>query len=92
MTSSQLISQIQLSNMPAILMGMILGILTAPAIGGWMCKIIFSLFGIRKLEFAISPVWMLLSAAGIMAVALLSAGISGLQVRSLKPVEMIMEE
>ena len=92
MTSSQLVSQIQLSNMPAILTGMVVGIVTAPAIGGWMCRIIFSLFGIRRLQFAISPVWMLLSAVGIVGVAFLSAGISGLRVRSLRPVEMIVED
>ncbi|MBR4760748.1 MAG: ABC transporter permease [Lachnospiraceae bacterium] len=92
MTSGQLIAQIQMSNMPAILTGMLIGIVSSPTLGAWMCKIIFSLFGIKKVVFAISPIWMTISAIGIVAVALLSAGICGLRVKSLKPVEMITEE
>ncbi|MCR5339499.1 MAG: ABC transporter permease [Lachnospiraceae bacterium] len=92
MTSRQLISQIQMSNMPAILTGMLLGTMLAPVVGAQMCKIIFSLFGIQQVFFEIPALWMLVSAIGIIAVALLASGLSGLRVKGLKPVEMITEE
>ncbi|MBR6316648.1 MAG: hypothetical protein IKR58_06570 [Lachnospiraceae bacterium] len=92
MTSRQLISQIQMSNMPAILTGMFLGTMLAPVVGAQMCKIIFSLFGIQQVFFEIPALWMLVSAIGIIAVALLASGLSGLRVKGLKPVEMITEE
>ena len=92
MTSAQLIGQIQMSNMPAILAGVILGTALSGFVGSQMCMIIFSLFGIRHVDFGISPAWMIASAAGIIAVALLTSGVSGLRVRGLRPGEMITED
>ena len=57
-----------------------------------MTILVFKLFGIQHIEFNISFLWMLVSAVGILVVALLASGISGLKVRRLRPVEMITED
>ncbi len=92
MTSGGLISQVMLSNIPAIVCGVLAGTLLAPSAGAWGCKAIFSMFGIRKITFDISLTAILITAAGIIAVALITSGLIGLKVRKLQPVEMITEE
>jgi len=92
MTSGGLISQVMLSNVPAIVAGVILGTLLAPTAGYWGCRAIFAMFGIKKVEFTISLVAILITAVGIISVALVTSGLFGLKVRKLQPVEMITEE
>ena len=92
MTSGQLIAQIMMSNVPAILVGMLIGVIFSQMAGGKLCVLIFSLFGIKHVDFNISFIWMIISAVGILAVALIASGLSGLKVRRLRPVEMITEE
>ncbi len=92
MTSGGLISQIMLSNVPAIVCGVIIGSILAPFAGLWGSKAIFAMFGIKKLVFDISPIAMLITAVSIIAVALVTSGLIGLKVRKLNPVEMITEE
>ena len=92
MTSGGLISQVMLSNIPAIVVGVLIGTLLAPAAGYWGCRVIFAIFGIRKIAFDISPYAILITTSGIIAVALITSGLLGLKVRRLQPVEMITEE
>ena len=92
MTSGGLIGQIMLSNIPAIVAGVVLGTLLAPTAGYWGCRAIFAMFGIKKVDFSISILAILITAAGIIAVALITSGLFGLKVRKLNPVEMIAEE
>ncbi|MBR0147525.1 MAG: hypothetical protein IJM25_12805 [Eubacterium sp.] len=92
MTSGGLIGQIMLSNIPAIVAGVVLGTLLAPTAGYWGCRAIFAMFGIKKVDFTISVLAILITAAGIIAVALVTSGLFGLKVRKLQPVEMITEE
>ena len=92
MTSGGLISQIMLSNIPAILGGVLLGTLLAQWVGIWSCKALLAMFGIRKVSFEISPLAMLITAAAIILVALITSGLQGLKVRKLQPVDMITEE
>ena len=92
MTSRELIGQIMLSNIPAIAAGILAGILLAPAAGARVTIAILSIFGITKLAFHIPAGYMLFTAAAIMTVALATAGLLGLKVRKINPVEMITEE
>lgn len=92
MTSWQLIAQIMLSNVPAIILGVLIGTAASPFCGKRMTILVFKIFGIQHIEFNISFLWMLVSAVGILVVALLASGISGLKVRRLRPVEMITED
>ena len=92
MTSGGLIVQIMLSNIPAIVTGILAGLLLAPAAGSRVSKVILSMFGIIKLSFPIPAGYMAFTAAAILAVALGTAGLIGLKVRKINPVEMITEE
>lgn len=92
MTSGQLIAQIMMSNVPAIIAGMLVGAAISKHVGKAMSKSIFSMFGITSLEFNISFIWIALTIVGIFAVALVASGVSGLKVRMLRPVEMITED
>ncbi len=92
MTSGGLIVQIMLSNIPAIATGIIAGILLAPMSGSRLTIAILSLFGIEKIPFHIPAGYMVFTGAAILAVALATAGLLGLRVRRINPVEMITEE
>ena len=92
MTSGGLISQIMLSNLPAIVTGILAGLLLAPAAGARVSKVILSMFGITKLTFPIPAEYMVFTTVTILVVALATAGLIGLRVRKINPVEMITEE
>ena len=92
MTSGGLIVQIMLSNIPAIATGIIAGILLAPMSGSRLTIAILSLFGIEKIPFHIPAGYMVFTGVAILAVALATAGLLGLRVRRINPVEMITEE
>lgn len=53
---------------------------------------ILSLFGIEKIPFHIPAGYMVFTGVAILAVALATAGLLGLRVRRINPVEMITEE
>lgn len=89
MTSGQLIAEIMMSNVPAILLGVIIGTALSQFLGSKLTLLIFSLFSIKHVDFSISITWMFISAVGILAVALAASCLSGLKVRRLHPVEMI---
>ena len=91
-TTGGLISQIMLSNMPAILVGGIIGAVFSSLVGGFGVETVFSGFGIKRVCFDIPFVYMLATVAGIVLVAVITSGLAGLKVRKLNPVEMITEE
>ena len=91
-TSGGLITQIMLSNVPAILTGAIIGGILASFAGGSLIKAAFSLFAVKQIDFAIPAYYILFTIAGIIAVAVLTAATAGLKVRTLKSVTMITEE
>ncbi len=91
-TSGGLISQIMLSNMPAILIGTIIGALLSGAAGGGICKTAFSLFAMKQVDFNIPAFYMIITVIGIVTIAIITSGMAGIKVRGLKPVEMITED
>lgn len=90
-TSSNLLTQIMLSNMPAILVGTVIGALLAPFAGSTLCKSAFSIFAMKSLPFNIPVYYMVITIIGIVAIAILTSASAGLKVRQLRPVEMITE-
>ena len=92
MTSAGLISQIVLSNSPAIIAGVLIGILVSQPAGSKLCMIIFSLFEIRTVEFNLPFVWIAITTVVILTSAAITSALLGMRVRTLKPVEMITEE
>ena len=91
-TGGQLIMEIMLSNIPALLMGSLLGVLVSDLAGQGLCKGIFSLFGLKKIDFFTPIHWKALTVVSIVVVAALTSALIGLRVRTMKPVEMITEE
>ena len=91
-TSRGLMVQIMMTNLPAILLGVILGGLIVSPVGNLGCRVIFSGFGIRSVSFSVSLLSKILTGIGILAVAILTSLIISRKVKKLKPVEMITEE
>ncbi len=91
-TTRELVTQIMLSNLPAIICGTLIGVVLSQELGKKAVTAAFSLFEMNDIAFQISPIWMLLTVAGILLIALLTAGFEGLKVKRLIPVEMITEE
>ena len=91
-TTGGLILQIMLSNIPAILVGSLIGAMLAGAAGRGIVSAAFSLFVIKSVTFDISFRWIVITVIGIIAVAIATSALAGLRVRKLKPVEMITEE
>ena len=91
-TTPGLICQIMLSNIPAVAIGAVIGVVLAQPAGSWIVKAAFSLFVIKNVAFNISMVWRGVCFAGIIITAILAAAAAGLKVRGLKPVEMITEQ
>ena len=91
-TGGQLIMEIMLSNIPALLVGSLLGVLVSDFAGQGLCKGIFSLFGLKKIDFYTPLHWKALTVVSIVVVAAITSAIIGLRVRKMKPVEMITEE
>jgi len=92
MTSGGLISQIALSNIPAILIGCIIGGMFSRLAGSGLIGMMTAFAGVKKIEFSIGLHWILVTALGIILVAIFTSAVAGLKVKKLIPVEMITEE
>ncbi len=91
-TSGQLIRQTMLSNMPAVAIGVIIGLILSPVSGANLMKSAFAIFGFRKAIFTVLPSSYVLTAVIIVGIAMATAAILGRRIRSLEPVKMITEE
>jgi len=91
-TSWQLICQTMLSNMPAIAIGIVTGLVLSPVCGRNLMKSAFSIFGFRKAVFNVLPTSYILTSLIITGVAMATAVILGRRIRTLDPVNMITEE
>lgn len=92
MTSGGLIAQIMLSSIPAVLAGILLGTLVSQPLGSRLCLAAFSLFSLEKVPFHIPAGYMVVTGLAILLAAVATAGVLGLKVRRIDPVEMITEE
>ncbi|MBO7363540.1 MAG: FtsX-like permease family protein, partial [Lachnospiraceae bacterium] len=91
-SSKELIVQIMLSNIPAIALGGLIGILFSGNVTRSVTRLAFSIFSIRKVDITIPVMWTLICFVGMILVAALSSALAGLKVRHLHPVEMITED
>ena len=91
-TSAQLITQTMLSNMPAVILGMIPGFIFATAFGEKLMTLMFSIFGFRKADFFINPSTYVLALVLIAGIAMITSAFAGRKIRILEPVKMITEE
>jgi ABC-type antimicrobial peptide transport system permease subunit len=91
-TSGQLIWQTVLSNIPGVLMGIAIGLLTGGLLGEKGCQAMFSIFGYKKVTFNIYPFSYVLVAILIISVAMVTSALKGKRIQTLEPVKMITEE
>ena len=91
-TSGQLIRQIMISNMPAIAIGIAIGLVLSPVSGANLMKAAFSIFGFRKAVFTVLPMSYIITALLISGIAMATAALLGRRIRTLDPVSMITEE
>ena len=91
-TSRQLIVQVMLSNLPSIMIGIVIGLFLSPILGKRLMIISMFIFGFKKVDFSIAPVSFILTTIIISGVALATAAVMGRRIKSLEPVKMITEE
>ena len=91
-TSSDLIRQVMMSNLPAIVIGVVIGLVASPASGASLMKSAFAIFGFRKAVFTVLPASYVMTAAIIIGIAMATAALLGRRIKALEPVKMITEE
>ena len=91
-SSNQLILQVMISNIPAILLGVVLGLIAVTFLGGKVMLLMFMMFGFKKISFALSPMAYIFVVTVITGVAMGVSWINGNRIKKLEPVKMITEE
>ncbi|MCR4648103.1 MAG: ABC transporter permease [Lachnospiraceae bacterium] len=91
-SSNQLILQLILSNIPAVLIGVALGLVAALMFGDKVVLLMFAIFGFRKVAFEISGLALVCVVYVIVAMAALVSWVNGSRIKKLDPVKMITEE
>ena len=91
-SSKELILQVMFSNLPAIAVGIVIGLVTVTFFGDKVLLLMFAIFGFKKVVFALSPVAYISVVVVITGVAMLVSYINGSKIKKLEPVKMITEE
>lgn len=91
-TTPQLIVWSMLMNLPVIAAGAVLGAVCSGFLFESFVIMSMSFCGIQQADMTVSPVWMLITAAGIVIVALAASFLSSVRIRKVEPVKMLMEE
>ena len=78
--------------MPAIVIGVTLGLILAPSSGASLMKSAFGIFGFRKAIFTVLPASYIMTAIIIIGIAMATAALLGRRIKTLEPVKMITEE
>ena len=91
-TSGELMRRTLMTNMPTIVIGIIIGTVMHVLFSNKLILIGLSTFGIRQNNFSTSPVWLALTAVIILACAVISAFFSGRSITKLEPVKILKEE
>jgi ABC-type antimicrobial peptide transport system permease subunit len=91
-TSGELMRRTLMTNMPTIVIGIIIGTVMHVLFSNKLILIGLSTFGIRQNKFSTSPVWLVLTAVIILTCAVISAFFSGRSITKLEPVKILKEE
>ncbi|MCR4776238.1 MAG: FtsX-like permease family protein [Saccharofermentans sp.] len=91
-TSGELMRRTLMTNMPTIVLGIVLGILMHGLFSNRMILLGLATFGIRQNNFSTSPVWLVITAAIILVCAIVTAFFSGRGITKLEPVKILKEE
>ena len=91
-SSNQLIAQLMLSNIPAILIGIVIGLVAVTFFGDKLILLMYAIFGFRKVAFDLSLFSYICVVFIIVGVAMIVSWLNGKRIRNLEPVKMITEE
>ena len=91
-TSGQLMVQTMISNIPAILLGILAGSIVARPVSNVVMSAALMFFGIEKIEAEIPFYGIAITLIGILAVALITAFFCSLSIRKVEPIALISEE
>lgn len=91
-TSGELIRRTLMTNMPTIVLGIIIGSLLHITFANRTILLGLSTFGIRQNEFVTDPEWFAITAALILLCAVVTAFLSGRGITKLEPVKILKEE
>ena len=91
-TSGELIRRTLMTNLPTIVLGIVIGLVMHIAFSNRMILIGLATFGIRQNNFVTSPVLFAATAAIILGCAVVTAFLSGTGITKLEPVKILKEE
>ncbi|MCR5148353.1 MAG: ABC transporter permease [Eubacterium sp.] len=91
-TTQNLMIQTAMSNIPALIIGSLVGILVSGFFGSVVTKALLSMFGFEKVSLDIPVIYAFMVFAGMLIVAAASSMLISARIRKLNPVEMITEE
>lgn len=91
-TTSQLIVQTMMMNLPVIVVGAICGVILSVYLMEPLVVVCLAFCGIEKCPFTINPIWMLLTIIGIIIVAIAASFATSFKIRKIEPVKLLAEE
>ena len=91
-TSGELIRRTLMTNLPTIVLGIVIGLVMHIAFSNRMILIGLASFGIKQNNFVTSPVWFAVTAVIILGCAVITAFLSGRGITKLEPVKILKEE
>ena len=91
-TSGELIRRTLMTNLPTIVLGIVIGLVMHIAFSNRMILIGLASFGIKQNNFVTSPVWFAVTAVIILGCAVITAFLSGSGITKLEPVKILKEE
>ncbi len=69
-----------------------IGVLISGFVGKHLALVCFVMFGLKKVDLVVSPVWMGVTVVGIIGVAMITSFLAAVRIRKIEPVSMLVEE
>ena len=91
-TSGELIRRTLMTNIPTIVLGIVLGLIMHIGLANRSILLGLASFGIRQNEFSTDPHWYAITAVIILLCAVITAFLSGRGITKLEPVKILKEE
>ncbi|MBR2523855.1 MAG: FtsX-like permease family protein [Clostridiales bacterium] len=91
-TSWQLMVQTMISNIPAIIIGVLLGSAVSAPVSSEIMSLSLILFGMEKITASVPVYGIVITFAGILIVALITSLICSITIRKVEPVGLLTEE
>ena len=91
-TSGQLMVQTMISNVPAILIGVLIGSAVSAPVASFVMSVSLSFFGMGKIDISVPAYGLAATLAGILAVAMITSLVCSLSIRRIEPAGLLAEE